>query len=165
MAASAPDSIPIHTRFQTQVIRGFRVSASLATIKCDEAGAGRDESAAIGTKRADSGTAAGQVDDLAAELADRFGPPPDEARRLLDFAKLRCRAIDLGIDSITRHPEMIMIGHHDRRAMERLREAAAKKGRVVRVVDQKTVVVPLRAETLAEPNKLLASVRSLLELA
>jgi hypothetical protein len=58
-----------------------------------------------------------------------------------------------------------MIGHHDRRAMERLREAAAKKGRVVRVVDQKTVVVPLRSETLADPHKLLASVRSLLELA
>jgi hypothetical protein len=36
-------------------------------------------------------------------------------------------------------------------------------GRVVRVVDQKTVVVPLRVETLADPHKLLASVRSLLE--
>jgi hypothetical protein len=35
----------------------------------------------------------------------------------------------------------------------------------VRVVDQKTVVVPLRSETLADANKLLASVRSLLELA
>jgi transcription-repair coupling factor (superfamily II helicase) len=116
-------------------------------------------------RRLSRATAAGQVDDLAAELTDRFGPPPDEARRLLDFARLRCRAIDLGIDSITRHPEMIMIGHHDRRAMERLREAAAKKGRVVRVVDQKTVVVPLRSETLADPHKLLASVRSLLELA
>ena len=116
-------------------------------------------------RRLSRATAAGQVDDLAAELTDRFGPPPDEARRLLDFAKLRCRAIDLGIDSITRHPEMIMIGHHDRRAMERLREAAAKKGRVVRVVDQKTVVVPLRPETLADPDKLLASVRSLVELA
>jgi transcription-repair coupling factor (superfamily II helicase) len=115
-------------------------------------------------RRLSRATAAGQVDDLAVELADRFGPPPDETRRLLDFARLRCRAIDLGIDSITRHPEMVMLGHHDRRAMERLREAAAKKGRVVRVVDQKTVVVPLRADTLADPNKLLASVRSLLEL-
>jgi hypothetical protein len=59
---------------------------------------------------------------------------------------------------------MIMIGHHDRRAMDRLREAAAKKGRTIRVVDQRTVVVPLRAETLADPQKLVASVRSLLEL-
>jgi transcription-repair coupling factor (superfamily II helicase) len=102
------------------------------------------------------------VDDLAVELADRFGPPPDEARRLLDFARLRCRAIDLGIDSITRHPEMVMIGHHDRRAMERLREAAAKKGRTVRVVDQKTVVLPLSEETLASPERLVAALQSFL---
>ncbi len=115
-------------------------------------------------RRLSRATVSGQVDDLAAELADRFGPPPDEARRLLDFARLRCRALDLGIDSITRHPEMVMIGHHDRRAMERLRDAAAKKGRTVRIVDQKTVVVPLHEPTLADPHKLLASVRALLEL-
>ena len=60
---------------------------------------------------------------------------------------------------------MIMIGHHDRQRIDALRQAAAKKGRVVRVVDQKTAVVPLHADTLADPHKLLASVRSLLELA
>ena len=116
-------------------------------------------------RRLSRATAERQVDDLAAELSDRFGPLPDEARRLLDFAKLRCRAIDLGIDSITRHPGMIMIGHHDRERIDRLRQAAAKKNRVVRVVDQKTAVVPLHADTLADPAKLLASVRSLVDLA
>ena len=94
--------------------------------------------------------AAGQIDDVAAELADRFGPVPDEARRLLDFARLRVAAVTLGIDSVTRHPEMVMIGHHDREAMERLRQAATRKNRVVRVVDQRTVVVPLHADTLAD---------------
>jgi len=59
---------------------------------------------------------------------------------------------------------MIMIGHHDRERIDRLRQAAAKKNRVVRAVDQKTAVVPLHADTLADPNKLLASVRSLVEL-
>jgi transcription-repair coupling factor (superfamily II helicase) len=116
-------------------------------------------------RRLSRATAVRQVDDLATELSDRFGPLPDEARRLLDFAKLRCRAIDLGIDSITRHPGMIMIGHHDRERIDRLRQAAAKKNRVVRVVDQKTAVVPLHADTLADPDKLLASVRSLVDLA
>ena len=116
-------------------------------------------------RRLSRATAERQVADLAAELSDRFGPLPDEARRLLDFAKLRCRAIDLGIDSITRHPGMIMIGHHDRQRIDVLRQAAAKKGRVVRVVDQKTAVVPLHADTLADPNKLLASIRSLVDLA
>ena len=52
-----------------------------------------------------------------------------------------------------------MIGHHDRERIDRLRQAAATKNRVVRVVDQKTAVVPLHTDTLADPNKLLASVR------
>jgi transcription-repair coupling factor (superfamily II helicase) len=116
-------------------------------------------------RRLSRATAASQVEELARELADRFGPPPDEARRLLDFARLRTLAAARGIDSITRHPEMIMLGHHDRGSIDRLRQAAAKKGRVVRLVDQKTAVVPLRAETLTDPDRLLASVRSLLELA
>jgi hypothetical protein len=47
----------------------------------------------------------------------------------------------------------------------RLRQAAATKNRVVRVVDQKTAVVPLDADTLANPTKILASVRSLVDLA
>jgi transcription-repair coupling factor (superfamily II helicase) len=115
-------------------------------------------------RRLSRATAERQVDDLSAELSDRFGPLPDEAKRLLDFAKLRCCAIDLGIDSITRHPGMIMIGHHDRAAIDRLRQAAAKKSRVVRIVDQKTAVVPLHPDTLGDPDKLLASVRSLLSL-
>jgi len=112
-------------------------------------------------RRLSRATAESQVDDLARELADRFGPLPDEARRLLDFTKLKALATAHGIDSITRHPGMIMLGHHDRAAIEKLRQAAAKKGRVVRVVDQKTAVVPLQADTLADPNKVLASIRSL----
>ena len=81
-------------------------------------------------RRLSRATAGRQVDELAAELSNRFGLLPDKARRLLGFARLRCRAID----SITRHP------------------------------DQTTAVLPLHADTLADPHKLLASVRSLLEL-
>jgi hypothetical protein len=41
-----------------------------------------------------------------------------------------------------------------------------RAGRLIeRVVDQKLAVVPLHADTLADPNKLLASVRSLPDLA
>jgi transcription-repair coupling factor (superfamily II helicase) len=115
-------------------------------------------------RRLSRATAESQVDDLGRELVDRFGPLPDEARRLLDFTKLKALAVTHGIDSITRHPGMIMFGHHDRTAIEKLRQAAAKKGRVVRVVDQKTAVLPLHDDTLADPNKLLASIRSLLNL-
>jgi len=104
-----------------------------------------------------------QVDDIEAELADRFGPPPEPVRRLCEQARLRALAASWGIDSITRHSGMIMIGHHDRERIDALRRAAAKKNHVVRVVDQKTAVVPLHADTLADANKLLASVRSLIE--
>jgi transcription-repair coupling factor (superfamily II helicase) len=110
-------------------------------------------------RRLSRAIAASQIDELAAELADRFGPPPDEAQRLLDFGRLRVAAVALGIDSITRHPGMVVIGHHDGEALERLRQAAAKKNRVVRVVDQKTAVVPLHADTLADPDKLVASLQ------
>jgi len=49
-------------------------------------------------------TGEGQVDDLAAELADRFGPLPAEVTRMLEFARLRVAAAAHGIDSITRQP-------------------------------------------------------------
>ncbi|HBB73273.1 MAG TPA: transcription-repair coupling factor [Planctomycetaceae bacterium] len=115
-------------------------------------------------RRLSRAAAATQIDDLASELTDRFGPLPPEAARLLDFARLRVAAAGLGIDSITRHPGMVMFGHHDRAAMERLRTAATKKGRTLRIVDQKTAVLPLRPETLANPDSLQASVHSLLAL-
>ena len=47
------------------------------------------------------------------------------------------------------------------RYARRRRKRAAWSG----VVDQKTAVVPLHADTLADPNKLLASIRSLVDLA
>ena len=107
-------------------------------------------------------TAESQVDELATELADRFGPLPDEARRLLDFARLKAIAVGLGIDSITRHPGMVVIGHHDRAAMERLRQAAAARGGTVRIVDQKTMVMPVHDSTAGDPDRLLAAIRTLL---
>ena len=114
-------------------------------------------------RRLSRATAENEIDDLGVELADRFGPLPAEAIRLLDTARLRVAAAALGIDAIARHPGMIMIGHHDRQRIDRLKQAAARKGRVVRVVDQKTAVVPLHDDTLADPDKLLASIRSLLK--
>ena len=51
---------------------------------------------------------------------------------------------------------MIVIGHHDRKAIERLQAAAAKRGTTVRVVDQKTAVLPLPEKVLANPDTLIA---------
>ena len=62
------------------------------------------------------------------------------------------------------HAQAAVERQHLAQGRDRLRQAAAKKNRVVRIVDQKTAVAPLHADTLGDPNKLLASVRSLLDL-
>jgi hypothetical protein len=47
--------------------------------------------------------------------------------------------------------------------MEGLRRAATARGGTVRVVDQKTVVMPVHESTAAEPDRLLAAIRTLLK--
>ena len=58
---------------------------------------------------------------------------------------------------------MVVIGHHDRAAMEKLRLAAGARGGTVRIVDQKTVVMPVHDSTASDPDRLLAAVRTLLK--
>ncbi|NBT13284.1 MAG: DEAD/DEAH box helicase, partial [Planctomycetia bacterium] len=162
----------LYCRLLEQAVRGLKAlpPAEPPQVVIDlpgEAWLPRDYIADFRTKidvyrRLSRATEEGQIDDLAAELADRFGPPPAEARRLLDHARLRVVAAGFGIDSIARHPGMVMIGHHDRPAVERLRSAAVARGRTVRLVDQKTVVLPLSNDTLADPDRLVAAVRSFL---
>ena len=107
-------------------------------------------------------TGEGQVDDLAAELVDRFGPLPAEVTRMLEFARLRVAAAAHGIDSITRQPGMLMIGHHDLHAIQRLRVAWQAGGKALRVVGEKSAVVPLDQRICDDPDRLLATVRTLL---
>jgi len=40
--------------------------------------------------------------ETAREIADRFGEPPPEVRRLVEYARLRARAERLGVTAITR---------------------------------------------------------------
>ena len=42
-----------------------------------------------------------EVDDVAAEWADRYGPVPDVARTLLDAARLRCECLRTGVREVT----------------------------------------------------------------
>ncbi|MDA8389539.1 MAG: transcription-repair coupling factor [Gammaproteobacteria bacterium] len=46
-----------------------------------------------------------ELDDLAAELSDRFGPPPKPAARLFDIARLRHQARALGVARIDAGPK------------------------------------------------------------
>ncbi|NDC54163.1 MAG: transcription-repair coupling factor [Planctomycetia bacterium] len=164
----------LYCRLLEQAVRGLKAlpPAEPPQVNIDlpgEAWLPRDYIADFRTKidvyrRLSRATEESQIDDLAAELADRFGPLPGEARRLLDYARLRVAAAAHGIDTIGREAGMIMIGHHESERIDRLRQAAGKKGREVRIVDRNTAVVPLSPDTVSDPDKLLTSVRSLLRL-
>jgi transcription-repair coupling factor (superfamily II helicase) len=113
-------------------------------------------------RRLSRATAEPQVDDLATELADRFGPLPDEVRRMLEFARLRIAAAAHGIDSLSRQPGLLMIGHHDPQAIQRLRATWQAGGGTMRVVGDRTAVVPLDSRVAEDPDRLLKLVRTLL---
>jgi transcription-repair coupling factor (superfamily II helicase) len=107
-------------------------------------------------------TAESQVDDLAGELADRFGPLPAEVSRMLEFARIRALAAAHGVDSISRQPGLLVIGHHDLRALQRLRAAWERAGRTLRIVGEKTAVIPLDRRVGDDPDRLLELARTLL---
>ena len=103
-----------------------------------------------------------QVDDLAAELADRFGPPPAAVGRLLDLARLRVAAARFGIDSIRRQEGLVVFGHHDRRALLRVEPDGDPPVRRLRIVDDRTAVLPMEKAVFDDPDRLLEAVRTLL---
>jgi len=113
-------------------------------------------------RRLSRATGAGEVDDLGAELADRFGPLPEPALRLLDFARLRIAAAAQGIDGVGIEAGMVVLRHHDRRALERLRATGRGAAKRLRLVDERTAYLPLDPELMQSPDLLLAAIRAAL---
>ena len=103
-----------------------------------------------------------QVEQLATELADRFGDLPAAAVRLLELTRLRIAAAELGINSISKQPDMLVLGHHDIRRIERWRKACQLAGRELRIVGNKTAVLPLSEREAADPDRLLTLLGSLM---
>ncbi len=66
--------------------------------------------------------------DVSAELTDRYGPPPNAVRHLLEYATLRLMCQSLGVVAIDRHRDSVSIkfgekaGHQSRKADEVRRE-------------------------------------------
>ncbi len=103
-----------------------------------------------------------QIDDLAAELLDRFGPLPAESKRLMEFARLRVAAAALGIDSVTREAGMLALRYHDRSAMESLKATGPAAARLLRIVDHRTAYLPVENAVWTDSERLLQAVRTLL---
>ncbi|NDC63554.1 MAG: hypothetical protein EBZ59_06100 [Planctomycetia bacterium] len=107
-------------------------------------------------------TSEGQVDDLAAELADRFGPLPAAAVRLLEVARLRVAAARFGIDAIRLQDCLLVLGYHDRKPLLGLQSDAEGRDRRLRFVDDRTAVLPLEKHVCDDPDRLLQAARTLL---
>ena len=51
----------------------------------------------------------GRVEEIAAELRDRFGPPPPAAEHLLDSVRLRCAAARIGAVSVQHQDDSVLV--------------------------------------------------------
>jgi transcription-repair coupling factor (superfamily II helicase) len=87
-----------------------------------------------------------ECEDLAAELADRFGPRPPEVERMLHLAKLRIWAHAWKIESIHVEDGYLVLRYHDRRRIEQLAEASASR---LRIVDATSAYLPLPTQVTA----------------
>jgi transcription-repair coupling factor (superfamily II helicase) len=104
------------------------------------------------------------VDDLETEIEDRFGPLPLAFRRLLDLARLRITASSLSIDSISKQPGLLVIGHHNIHCIEKWRQRCVLSGQEVRIVGNKTVVLPLQDRVADDADKLFQAVKILFQI-
>ncbi len=108
-------------------------------------------------RRLSRATADSHVDDLAAELVDRFGPLPDAVGRLMARARLRVAAQAAGIEGLGIEAGMVSIRHHDLRRMKAIKESGRGASSRLRLVDDRTAYLPLDPSILAAPDSLIAA--------
>jgi transcription-repair coupling factor (superfamily II helicase) len=115
-------------------------------------------------RRISRAAAQSHVDDLETEIEDRFGPLPMAFHRLLDLARLRIIASSLSIDSISKQPGLLVVGHHDIHRVEKWRQHCLLSGQEVRVVGNKTVVLPLHERVASDEEILFQTVKKLFQI-
>ncbi|MEN6459089.1 MAG: transcription-repair coupling factor [Thermoguttaceae bacterium] len=104
-------------------------------------------------------SSASELNDMAAELADRFGPPPPPVQHLLTLAGIRVAAHRWGITSIHLEDQFAVFRYSSRRQIDRL---ARLNGGRLRVVDGQSAYLPL-GKALATTDELFGQVKSLLQ--
>jgi transcription-repair coupling factor (superfamily II helicase) len=100
-----------------------------------------------------------ELDDLAAELVDRFGPPPPLVQHLLLMAEIRIAAHRWRIASIHIEDCYVVFQYSSAREIQQL--ATLSRGRL-RVVDTRSAYLPLD-KGVTQPEIILAEVKSLLQ--
>jgi transcription-repair coupling factor (superfamily II helicase) len=106
-----------------------------------------------GYRRLASVTTAADVDDIAAEWADRFGPLPGPAEGLLALARLRVVCLAVGVTDVAVQPARVGGARHPVARLSPLVLPASAQVRLRRVVpgatyreEQRQLVVPLDAD-------------------
>ncbi|HTU24950.1 MAG TPA: transcription-repair coupling factor [Pirellulales bacterium] len=98
------------------------------------------------------------LEEIAAELVDRFGPRPAEVDHMLALTELRLLAHHWHVRSIHLEPGFAVLRYVDRRRIMKLAEQS--RGRL-RVVDDRSAYLPLAAE-VRQPAELVAALKALL---
>ena len=84
---------------------------------------------------------ASDIDEVRAELLDRFGPIPEATNRMLELAELRLDAAAWQISSISSDDRFIILNYSNRRQIERLEK---KSSIPVRIVDHRRAYIPTK---------------------
>jgi transcription-repair coupling factor (superfamily II helicase) len=59
-----------------------------------------------------------QLNDVAAELQDRYGPPPPAVRNLLDYASLKLLCMSVGVNAIERKRDFVTLKFRQNAAVD-----------------------------------------------
>ncbi len=100
-----------------------------------------------------------QLDDLASELEDRFGPRPAVVDRLLETMRIRLWAHQWGVSSIHLENDYLVLKSPQPRSLEKL--AAASRGSL-RLADREAAYLPIKQE-VGKTDAILARLKTLLQ--
>ncbi|NUQ63115.1 MAG: transcription-repair coupling factor [Pirellulales bacterium] len=100
-----------------------------------------------------------ELDDFRVELNDRFGPPPPVVERLLALTELRFLAHRWQVRSIRLERPYAVLAYTSRRL---IRELVDQSKGELRVADEESAYLPMGQE-VADPNRILARLKSLLQ--
>ena len=99
-----------------------------------------------------------ELEDLRAELADRFGPIPAAVEQLMELTRLRIWAHGWKIDSIHREDQYVVLGYTDRQLLETL---VQRDGGRLRIADGRSAYLPLDKQ-VSDVDQVLRELKSLL---
>jgi transcription-repair coupling factor (superfamily II helicase) len=114
-------------------------------------------------KRIAGATTEGALEDVKAEMEDRYGPMPESVRHLLDAAQLRVECERIGVSQVDRKRDQLHIRFTENAGVDpgRLMKLVAKNAkRGAQFTPQGVLKFPLAA---VKPDEVIAEVRALLE--